>query len=79
MISGKNFLIEVDGDYWHCNPNTKYSTPIYAAQKKNLIQDEIKNNWCLDNKYKLLRFWESDINNNTEKIIKFLKEELGIL
>lgn len=75
-ISGKNILIEIDGDYWHCNPNTKFAIPTYVAQKKNLIQDEIKNKWCLDNNYKLLRFWESDINNNPDKVIEILKKTI---
>jgi len=75
-ISGKKILIEVDGDYWHCNPNSKFSTPKYIAQIKNLKQDKIKNKWCLDNGYKLLRFWEMDINNNPESVIEKLKMEL---
>jgi very-short-patch-repair endonuclease len=75
-IKGKNILIEVDGDFWHCNPNTKFNTPVYAAQKSNLIQDEIKNNWCLDNGFKLLRFWETDINNNLDMVIETLKKNI---
>lgn len=77
-IKGKNILIEVDGDYWHCNPNSKFSEPIYETQKGNLIQDKIKEQWCIDNGYKLLRFWESDINTKPEEIIKTLKKELGL-
>jgi very-short-patch-repair endonuclease len=77
-ISGKNILIEVDGDYWHCNPNSQFKEPIYEAQKGNLIQDKIKEEWCLKNGFKLLRFWESDINTKPEEIIKRLKEELNI-
>lgn len=75
-ISGKKILIEVDGDYWHCNPNSKFSEPKYAAQFSNLKQDEIKNKWCIDNGFKLLRFWETDINNNLEHVIDVLKKEL---
>lgn len=75
-ISGKKIMIEVDGDFWHCNPNTKFSIPQYAAQKKNLIQDDLKEKWCLNNNVKLLRFWETDINNNPDKIIEILKREL---
>jgi very-short-patch-repair endonuclease len=75
-ISGKKILIEVDGDFWHCNPNTQFKEPIYEAQKGNLIQDKIKEEWCLKNGFKLLRFWESDINTKPEEVIKRLKEEL---
>lgn len=75
-IPDKNIVIEVDGDFWHCNPNSKYSEPKYESQKKNLIRDKIKEQWLKDNGYKLLRFWEYDINNNTTEIIKTLIENL---
>ncbi len=76
-ISGKNIMIEVDGDYWHCNPTSNYNIPIYEAQISNLKKDKIKDDWCLKNNIKLLRFWESDIKNNKDGVIKQLKEELG--
>jgi very-short-patch-repair endonuclease len=76
-ISGKNIFIEVDGDFWHCNPNSKFKEPIYEAQKSNLMQDKVKEEWCLKNGFKLLRFWESDINNKQEEVIKILQKELS--
>jgi very-short-patch-repair endonuclease len=75
-ISGKKLMIEVDGDFWHCNPKSKFSIPEYSVQKKNLIKDEIKNKWCLDNDFTLLRFWETDINDNPNIVIKTLKKYL---
>ena len=67
-----NIIIEVDGDFWHCNPNSKHNIPKYETQKRNLIKDSIKSQWALDNGYTLLRFWEDDINNN----IKYVKQIL---
>ncbi len=75
-ISGKKILIEVDGDFWHCNPNSRFHTPTYAAQIGNVKQDKIKEQWCIDNGYQLFRFWESDINNEPEEVINKLKEIL---
>jgi very-short-patch-repair endonuclease len=69
-----NILIEVDGDFWHCNPNTKFALPKYQSQKKNLIRDEEKAQWALDNGYKLIRFWEDDINNNIKQVKQILIE-----
>lgn len=74
-----NLIIEVDGDFWHCNPNTKYSIPVYETQIKNLKRDQEKNKWASDNNYKLLRFWEYDINNNASQITETLKKELNLL
>jgi G:T-mismatch repair DNA endonuclease (very short patch repair protein) len=68
-------LIEVDGDFWHCNP-TKYNEPVCKSQEINLINDEFKNKWASDNGYKLLRFWEEDINNNIKSVKQILLENI---
>lgn len=77
-ISGKKILIEIDGDFWHCNPNSQFSVPKYAAQISNIRQDKIKEQWCVDNGYQLFRFWETDINKHPEQVITALKEVLSI-
>jgi len=69
-----NIVIEIDGDFWHCNPNSKHSEAKYDSQKKNLIRDKEKEQWLKDNNYKLLRFWESDINNNILEVKRILLE-----
>lgn len=73
-IPEKNLVIEVDGDFWHCNPKSKYALPKYETQKKNLLRDKDKEKWLQDNGYKLLRFWESDINNNILEVKRILLE-----
>lgn len=75
-IKGKNILIEVDGDFWHCKPGTKFEIPKYAAQISNMETDKIKNEWAKSNGYTLLRFWESDIQNNRLHVMKTLVENL---
>lgn len=67
-----NILIEIDGDFWHCNPDTKYAVPECKTQHININNDKIKSQWAAYNGYKLLRFWENDINNN----IKYVKQTL---
>lgn len=71
-----NILIEVDGDFYHCNPDTKYATPSCKTQERNIKNDKIKTEWALNNGYKLLRFWETDINNNIKQVKKILLENL---
>lgn len=70
-------LIEIDGDYYHTNPNV-YTAPINEMQKKNIINDKIKNEWAIYNGIVLLRFWESDIYFNRSKIMKILKSKIMI-
>jgi very-short-patch-repair endonuclease len=72
-IPEHNLIIEVDGDFWHCNP-TKFPEATYETQKRNLVKDKIKSQWAIDNGYKLLRFWENDINNNIKQVKKILLE-----
>lgn len=67
-----NTIIEVDGDYWHCNP-AKYSEPKYTPQKKNVERDAVKNKWAVDNGYTILRFWETDIIKNPKSVLETLK------
>ena len=76
IIFNKNILIEVDGDFHHCNPNSKHKIPIYPIQLKTVGNDIRKNRIAEDNNFKLLRFWETDINDNQESIINILKQEL---
>lgn len=75
-IKGKNILIEVDGDYWHCKSGTKFEVPQYDSQFSNIKNDKIKTEWAESNGYTLLRFWESDIENDRLQIVKTLIENL---
>jgi G:T-mismatch repair DNA endonuclease (very short patch repair protein) len=72
-----NILIEVDGDFWHCNPVKYPNGPTNKCQTKNLERDKEKNQWALENGYKLLRFWEEDINNNIKEVKRILMENLS--
>lgn len=73
-----NILIEVDGDFYHCNPNTKHNIPTYPIQLKTVANDFRKNKIAENKQIRLLRFWENDIITKREEVIKILKEELGL-
>ncbi len=60
-ISNTNIIIETDGDFWHCNPNSNFKIPKYKCQFQNLKRDIEKDNWTKKNGYILLRYWKSDI------------------
>jgi very-short-patch-repair endonuclease len=74
----KKIIIEVDGDFYHCNPSTVYSVPEYEIQKKNISNDKRKNTWCRNHNIKLLRYWEKDIKERPEWVISELKKELTL-
>lgn len=66
-IPKHNVLIEVDGDWYHCNPDI-HPEPIHEIQKFVTENDNKKNEVVKNNDITLLRFWEKDINNNPEMI-----------
>jgi len=59
-----NIVIEVDGDYYHCNPRIYPDGPKYNIQKNHIITDAIKDKELFEKGYIVLRFWEYDIKNN---------------
>jgi very-short-patch-repair endonuclease len=75
-IPSENILIEVDGDFYHSNPLKYPNGPVYDIQIHNAKNDKIKNEWAKANGYTLLRFWESDIQDNRLQVVKTLIENL---
>lgn len=78
---GQQFLpcliIEVDGDYWHSNPNKYDLNNLNPTQKRNKFVDKLKNEWAIKHAIPILRFWEEDINNNPNFIINQIKKYMG--
>lgn len=71
------FLIEVDGDYFHANPDLIDENKLNPMQKHNKFIDSIKNDWARQRGIPLLRIWENDIRNNSKKVMKTLKEAIN--
>ncbi len=78
LIIDTNIIIEVDGDFHHCNPNSIHKIPKYPIQIKTVGNDIRKNLIAEENSFKLIRIWETDINTKPEEVIIRLKKELGI-
>lgn len=77
-IKEYDLYIEVDGDYFHSNPKIYPNGPKTKTQKINWYRDIKKNEFCINNNMKLIRFWESDILNNKEDIECRLKKLLAL-
>lgn len=74
-IENTNILIEVNGDYWHCNPVIYKNGPINDTQKRLLRRDYCKKSFAKKLGYKQVVIWENDIINNSEIVKhKFLTE-----
>lgn len=74
-IPSKNTVIEVDGDYWHCNPSKFIleNLPKYIQDYKTI--EKTKEAYLLENGYNIIRFWEDDIVNNEDNVKKRLNDE----
>ena len=69
----KTFLIEFNGDYWHCNP-MKYKSDFFNKSKKMTAQqiwdnDKTKIEVAELQGFKVLTIWESDWKINKQKCI----------
>lgn len=75
-LPDQRILLEIDGDYYH-SYGLVYEE-MNPMQKRNARVDKLKNMWALMRGIPILRIWEHDINNNPEKVMKLLKETIGI-
>ena len=76
LVDGK-YIIECYGDYWHCNPS-KYAPDYYNRGKKKTAEeiwkrDETRKRELENMGYKVLYFWETEINNSIKDIKAALK------
>lgn len=76
-ILNSNLLIEVQGDYWHCNPDI-YPTPINSYQKWAKKKDFLKKEYANKKGYKILYLWENDIKKNFLVLQEKIKEEVQL-
>ena len=74
-LPDEHVLIEVDGDFHHCNP-IKWPEPIHPIQIHTVEHDIVKNKIALDNGYKLIRIWEDEINTDLPGVMKRLLNEI---
>ena len=68
-IKGKPIIIEVDGDFWHGNPNTKNH---YIGVEKTRKNDKRKDELAASREYKVVRLWERDIKKDPSIVPKYV-------
>lgn len=71
------FMVEIDGDYYHFNPETNEGKKMNGMQIHNRFVDSLKNHWCGMHCIPLLRIWENDIRKNPQKVMQQLEEYAG--
>lgn len=80
IVFKNKVILEINGDFWHANPNMYKANDILLGDKKAKDiwdKDKRKKNKAEANGYKVYYLWENEINNmSDEQIIKFLKSIL---
>lgn len=73
-LNDYNLMIEIQGDYWHCNP-IKFNKKINKTQYDRISKDKAKHTY-IKNHYgiELLYLWEDDIINNIDLCKKLILE-----
>lgn len=71
-IIGTNHLVEINGDYWHCNPRV-YSKPINEYQEWAVRRDFAKKQYAKRMGYETIVFWEHDLKWNLSNIDDYIR------
>ena len=67
-------MIEVMGDFWHCNPSI-YDEPTYDIHIKSIDRDKRKHKCIVDNcGIETLYLWEHDLANDKDKCKRMIQE-----
>lgn len=75
-ILNKNIFLEINGDYWHANPNLFAKEALGDIQKKNTLRDVVKKLKAESINYRVIYFWESDLKKfGAEALLKEIKDE----
>jgi very-short-patch-repair endonuclease/biotin operon repressor len=67
-IEKNKLIIEVQGDYFHCNPYIYTEGPKDEIQLRHIIRDYYKKCYYLSRGYEILYLWENDIINDLENV-----------
>jgi very-short-patch-repair endonuclease len=76
FLPDSNLIIQWDGDYWHGHPKNLKEGVGNKLQRSNMEKDIRVNTALTDMGYNLLRFWQDDVDNNTEYVIDTIRQNL---
>ncbi len=76
FIVDNKIIIEVQGDYWHCNPKIYPNGPINETQKEHMERDPIKKAYLNKLGYSVIYIWENDLNLYFDNIEEYLMGRL---
>ncbi len=69
-------LLEVNGDYWHGNPNKYSFEKLNDIQKSNIKKDALKSEFAEKHGLKLFTIWEADILSGNFTVLEKIKKDI---
>jgi len=80
FIPSLNLVVEVQGDFYHCNPTAYPNGPQYAVQHKTVERDKRRFSWLKREGYAVIQLWESDIKRVGASVLvqRALAEQRGL-
>ena len=68
-VTGTSLLIEVQGDYWHANPEIYLDKEkINQTQRANVRRDHYKRRFAKESGFYTLYIWEKDLKGDLDKV-----------
>lgn len=68
VLTGKNIVIQWDGDYWHGYRADNDNRTLDARQQKRVDLDRSQDAYMAKCGYRVLRFWEHEVFNQPEMV-----------
>ena len=72
-----NTVLEINGDFWHANPNMYKTGPKYKCQIDRIAKDKIKYDYLKNHDISLIVIWEHDIVNSIDSVKKIINEQIA--
>jgi very-short-patch-repair endonuclease len=69
-LKNHNIIVEVDGDFWHGNPDTECHWKDSESVQEN---DKLKTKMAEHRGYKVVRIWESEFKKNNNLLLERIK------
>lgn len=79
FVLKNHIIIEVQGDYYHCNPCLYMNGPEDEVQVKHVLRDYYKKCYYLSQGYTIIEIWEHDINHNPDKVKEKIKQLTAVI
>lgn len=80
LDASKNRIIEINGDFWHMNPNLFEAYDINKVTNRSAKEiwetEENRNKILKDKGYKILVIWETELNSNYDGCLELAKNFL---